>query len=270
MTAPRPDNTGRHSSIIAITFALVMVLILILLGTTNAFGETEPAECYKIEFDSGMQSFTAPVDGTYTFKGGNVGESNNGRPHGGYLITVDLLEGETWTTPDKDISHVMVCTTTTTSTTTPASTTTTTTVILTTTTTTTSPTTTVPTTTTTVFPSTTTTTSPCQEDEPCWECETMGNLTCGPTTTVYTGTTLPCPCLTEIDALSYQVQDLTVEIQELRFDHSVMDAWHLAEPGHDDVAETDWRWLAVISAALLGILVGALVRPFWLMWGDGT
>ena len=33
-------------------------------------------------------------------------------------------------------------------------------------------------------PSTTTTTVPpavCQEDEPCWDCETMGNRICGPT-----------------------------------------------------------------------------------------
>ncbi len=266
MTTPTGPS---QPAIVATTFAIVIVALVILLGTSKAFGETEPVlvECNKIEFDSGVQSYTAPADGTYTFKGGNVGESNNGRPHGGYFITVDLLEGETWTSPDKDISHVIVCTTTTTSTTIPASTTTTT-VILTTTTTTTSPTTTVPTTTTTVFPSTTTTTSPCQEDEPCWECGTMGNLICGPTTTVYTGTTLPCPCLTEIDALSYQVQDLTVEIQELRFDHSIMDAWHLAEPGHDDVADRGWP--AFFLAALGGILVGAFGRTFWLRRGEGS
>ena len=24
----------------------------------------------------------------------------------------------------------------------------------------------------------------CYEDEPCWDCETMGNMVCGPTTTL--------------------------------------------------------------------------------------
>lgn len=30
---------------------------------------------------------------------------------------------------------------------------------------------------------TTTTVQDCQEDEPCWACDEMGNLICGPTTT---------------------------------------------------------------------------------------
>jgi hypothetical protein len=30
------------------------------------------------------------------------------------------------------------------------------------------------------------TTAPCMEDEPCWDCEVMGNRVCGPLTTTHT------------------------------------------------------------------------------------
>ena len=36
----------------------------------------------------------------------------------------------------------------------------------------------------------------CWEDEPCWDCTTMGNLQCGPTTTVVVAVGLP-PTLPE-------------------------------------------------------------------------
>jgi hypothetical protein len=42
-----------------------------------------------------------------------------------------------------------------------------------------------------VPPVTTTTPPVCYEDEPCWNCETMGNRICGPTTTVPPVTTVP-------------------------------------------------------------------------------
>lgn len=59
-------------------------------------------------------------------------------------------------------------------------------------------------TTTTVAPTTTTVSAvPCQEDEPCWDCSTMGNQICGPTVEVVTPTvptaTLP-PVVTSVPA----------------------------------------------------------------------
>jgi hypothetical protein len=86
-----------------------------------------PPGCTRIEYGGEVFTYTALVDGSYTFKGGSVGNSENA-----YLITVELLAGEVWNVPSGGaaISHVDVCpytVTTTTSTTTSTTSTTTTT-----------------------------------------------------------------------------------------------------------------------------------------------
>ncbi len=82
---------------------LTALTLLLILATPASSMMT----CTKTDFNTEIYSYTALVSGQHTFKGGNVIHSPNG-----YLTTVNLLAGETWTVPDglAAISHVTVCT----------------------------------------------------------------------------------------------------------------------------------------------------------------
>lgn len=230
-----PSSPGRLPAIIATVFAIVMVLLLVAFGTTNAFG----VECDKVEFDDGVRSYTAPWDGTYSFKAGNI-------DHGGWLITVTLLEGEIWTSPNKSISHVVRCSFSTSPSTTALPTTTTTVTVTSTSPVTTSPststTTTAPTTTPTTRPSTTTSSWP---------------TTTFPTTTnPYTETTTPCPCIDQIEALRYQLDDLGRQIDTL----SNLIGTHLSLNRNDRGPEPEpFPWWIVTLAVIFGGTLGGAV-----------
>lgn len=106
---------------------LILATLLVLFGASYSSAELgidPPPGCTRIEYNTSVFTYTALVDGTYTFKGGSVGSSENA-----YLITVFLVAGETWTVPEGGaaISYVDVCPTEITTTTTlPEETTTTT------------------------------------------------------------------------------------------------------------------------------------------------
>ena len=137
----------------------------------------EPEGCVKYEFPPGQQTFTIPFTGEWTIKAGTLVET--------FTFDEGLVIAAT---NSKDISHVIGCPLSPPPTypTVPPSTTTvqpsTTTVV--------PPSTTAP-------PSTTSTTPPltppCQEDEPCWDCETMGNRQCGPVEVPPSAPPVPVP-----------------------------------------------------------------------------
>ncbi len=147
-------------SIILLVAVFAFLLAVVAQPAEGQGGEHTPdIGCTKVEFADGVQTYVTPADGNYTIKAGTLVE------------TFYFQAGtEIAATNSKDISYVIWCPVPPSSSTEPP--------------------------TTTVEPPTTTEQPPCQEDEPCWDCRTMGNGICGgpPTTeTVPSTTTTPPP-----------------------------------------------------------------------------
>lgn len=130
-------------------------------------------DCYKDDTPSGGPSVYLDADyRLVVLKSGTVNDVFDA-PRAGDVLT---------TRSGRDISHVIYCEGTpdvTTTTTEPPTTT---------------------------VPPTTTTEAPCAEDDPCWDCETMGNRRCGPPpTTTRPPATTTAPPVTIIDPCAAQL-----------------------------------------------------------------
>lgn len=54
------------------------------------------------------------------------------------------------------------------------------------------------------------TTVPCEEDQPCWNCNTMGNLQCGTTTTTAAATTTTIPAKSDLPLTGGDIRTLVL------------------------------------------------------------